>query len=50
MSLPLHRVNTLTGTKSAKEIEDAAEYAGIIKKAKNPLMVLGPKLTGSVSW
>jgi acetyl-CoA decarbonylase/synthase complex subunit epsilon len=44
MSLPLHRVNTLTGTKSAKEIEDAAEYAGIIKKAKNPLMVLGPKL------
>ena len=47
MSLPLHRVNTLTGVKSAKEIEDAAEYAGIIKKAKNPLMVLGPKLTES---
>jgi acetyl-CoA decarbonylase/synthase complex subunit epsilon len=47
MSLPLHKVNTLTGTKSAKEIDDATEYAGIIKKAKRPLMVFGPKLTES---
>ena len=44
MSLPLHKVNTLTGTKSAKEIDNAEEYAGIIKKAKNPLMVMGPIL------
>ena len=47
MSLPLHKVNTLTGTKSAKEIDSAEEYAGIIKKAKRPLMVFGPKLTES---
>src|SRR4030042_2164063 len=46
MSLPLHKVNTLTGIKSAKEIDNAEEYAAIIKKAKNPLLVLGPKLTG----
>jgi len=45
MSLPFHKVNVLTGTKSAKEIDNAEEYAGIIKKAKNPLLVLGPKLT-----
>jgi acetyl-CoA decarbonylase/synthase complex subunit epsilon len=45
MSLPLHKVNVLTGTKSAKEIENAEEYANLIKKAKNPLLVLGPKLT-----
>lgn len=44
MSLPLHKVNTLTGVKSAKEIDNAEEYAGIIKKAKNPLMVMGPIL------
>ena len=45
MSLPFHKVNVLTGTKSAKEIDNAEEYAGLIKKAKNPLLVLGPKLT-----
>ncbi|MFC2018200.1 CO dehydrogenase/acetyl-CoA synthase complex subunit epsilon [Chloroflexota bacterium] len=44
MSLPLHKVNVLTGVKSAKEIEDAEQYASIIKKAKNPLMVMGPIL------
>ncbi|MFC1925528.1 CO dehydrogenase/acetyl-CoA synthase complex subunit epsilon [Chloroflexota bacterium] len=44
MSLPLHKVNVLTGTKSAKEIDNAEEYAGIIKKARNPLMVMGPIL------
>ncbi|MFC1925125.1 CO dehydrogenase/acetyl-CoA synthase complex subunit epsilon [Chloroflexota bacterium] len=44
MSLPLHKVNVLTGTKSAKEIDSAEEYASIIKKAKNPLMVMGPIL------
>ena len=44
MVMPLHRVNVLTGTKSAKIIEDAAEYAALIKKAKRPLMIMGPKL------
>jgi acetyl-CoA decarbonylase/synthase complex subunit epsilon len=44
MSLPLHKVNVLTGTKSAKEIDNAEEYVALIKKAKNPLMVMGPKL------
>jgi acetyl-CoA decarbonylase/synthase complex subunit epsilon len=40
-------VNVLTGIKSAKLIEDAAEYAGLIKKAKRPLLVVGPLLLGS---
>lgn len=48
MVMPLHRVNVLTGTKSAKVIEDASEYAALIKKAKRPLLVLGPKLTESL--
>jgi len=39
-------VNVLTGTKSAKVIEDAEEYAGLIKRAKRPLLVLGPQLLG----
>ncbi|MFA4916040.1 MAG: CO dehydrogenase/acetyl-CoA synthase complex subunit epsilon [Syntrophales bacterium] len=43
-TLPFHRVNVLTGTKSAREIEDAAEYVKLIKKAKRPLLVLGPLL------
>ena len=44
MTMPLHRVNVLTGTKAAKVIEDAEEYASLIKKAKRPLLVLGPRL------
>ena len=44
MVLPLHRVNVLTGTKSAKVMDDASEYAALIKRAKRPLLVLGPKL------
>ena len=47
MVMPLHRVNVLTGTKSAKVIEDASEYATLIKRAKRPLLVLGPKLADS---
>jgi len=47
MVMPLHRVNVMTGTKSGKVIEDAEEYANIIKKAKRPLLVLGPKLLDS---
>ena len=47
MVLPLHRVNVLTGTKSAKVMDDASEYAALIKRAKRPLLVLGPKLAES---
>jgi acetyl-CoA decarbonylase/synthase complex subunit epsilon len=46
--LPRHRVNVLTGTKSARLIEDAAEYADFIKKAKRPLLVIGPLLLESL--
>ena len=42
--IPYHRVNVLTGIKSAKLIEDASEYANLIEKAKRPLLVLGPRL------
>jgi len=42
--IPYHRVNVLTGIKSARLIEDAAEYASLIQKAKRPLLVLGPRL------
>ena len=44
MTLPYHRVNVLTGIKAARVIEDAEEYAGLIKRAKRPLLVLGPRL------
>lgn len=47
MSLPLHRVNILTGIKSARIVEDAGEYVKLIKKAKRPLFVLGPLL---IEW
>jgi acetyl-CoA decarbonylase/synthase complex subunit epsilon len=42
--IPYHRVNVLTGIKSARLIEDAQEYAGLIQKARRPLLVLGPRL------
>jgi len=45
--IPRHRVNVLTGIKSAKLIEDAAEYANLIRKAKRPLLVVGPLLLAS---
>ncbi len=47
MVLPLHRVNVLTGTKAARVIEDAEEYASLIQRAKRPLLVLGPRLLES---
>lgn len=40
-TLPYHRVNVLTGTKSARLIEDASEYAHLIKRANRPLLVVG---------
>jgi len=49
VTLPYHRVNVLTGTKAARIIEDADEYAMLVKKARRPLFVLGPDiLTKSV--
>jgi acetyl-CoA decarbonylase/synthase complex subunit epsilon len=42
--IPRHRVNVLTGIKSARLIEDPVEYANLIKKAKRPLLVVGPLL------
>jgi acetyl-CoA decarbonylase/synthase complex subunit epsilon len=45
--IPRHRVNVLTGIKSARLIEDSAEYANLIKKAKRPLLVIGPLLLES---
>jgi acetyl-CoA decarbonylase/synthase complex subunit epsilon len=46
--IPRHRVNVLTGFKSARLIEDPAEYANLIKKAKRPLLVVGPLLLASM--
>lgn len=43
-SLPFHRVNILTGTRTARQVEDPAEYAKQITKAQRPLLVLGPRL------
>lgn len=47
--IPRHRVNVLTGIKSAKLIEDPVEYASLIKKAKRPLLVVGPLLLSSTA-
>ncbi len=47
--IPRHRVNVLTGIKSARLIEDPAEYANLIKKAKRPLLVIGPLLLSSTA-
>jgi len=40
----MHRVNVLTGTKSARISDDAEQYALLITKARRPLLVLGPRL------
>jgi anaerobic carbon-monoxide dehydrogenase, CODH/ACS complex subunit epsilon len=39
--LPFHYINTLTGTKSARLIEDPGEYAHYVKMANRPLLVIG---------
>jgi len=44
ITLPYHRVNVLTGTKTARLIEDASEYAQLVKRARKPLLVLGPRI------
>ena len=38
---PLHRVNVLTGFKTAREISDPAALADLIAKARRPLLILG---------
>ncbi len=43
ITLPYHHVNTLTGTKAARLIEEPGEYAHLIKRAKRPLLVIGPR-------
>ena len=43
-ALPYHHVNVLTGLKSARIIEDPIEYASLIKRAKRPLLVVGPNV------
>jgi len=45
MVIPFHRVNVLTGTKSGIAIDDAQEYTDLIRRAKRPLLVLGPLLS-----
>ena len=40
---PYHTVNTLTGTRSARLIEDPVEYADLIKRAVRPLLVIGAR-------
>ena len=40
-TLPFHVVNTMTGTKYARLIEDPAEYAHLIKRANRPLLIVG---------
>lgn len=47
-TIPRHRVNVLTGIKSGRLIEDTAEYADLIRKAKRPLLVIGPLALTSV--
>jgi acetyl-CoA decarbonylase/synthase complex subunit epsilon len=48
MVIPLHRVNVLTGTKSGIAIDSAQEYADLIRRAKRPLLVVGPLLLKSL--
>ncbi|MCS7281272.1 MAG: CO dehydrogenase/acetyl-CoA synthase complex subunit epsilon [Desulfobacterota bacterium] len=43
--IPYHRVNTLTGTRTARTLEDPKDIVRQIKKAKRPLFVLGPIAT-----
>ncbi len=47
--IPRYRVNVLTGIKSARLIEDPVEYANLIRKAKRPLLVIGPLLLKSTA-
>jgi acetyl-CoA decarbonylase/synthase complex subunit epsilon len=48
MVLPLNRVNVLTGTKSGIAVDNAQDYANLIRRAKRPLLVVGPLLLASL--
>jgi len=43
--LPLHRVNTLTGVRTSRVVEDPKDIVKQIKKAQRPLLVIGPLTT-----
>ncbi|MFC1968286.1 CO dehydrogenase/acetyl-CoA synthase complex subunit epsilon [Chloroflexota bacterium] len=43
MTLPYHRVNVLTGTKAARVQDDPVTFSDLIKKARRPLLVVGPQ-------
>lgn len=43
MRIPYFYVNVLTGSKDARVVEDPEVCAEIIKKAKRPLLVIGPR-------
>ena len=43
MSMPYHKINVLTGTKSARTVKDGVKYAAIVKKAERPLLIVGPR-------
>jgi acetyl-CoA decarbonylase/synthase complex subunit epsilon len=43
MIMPYHKVNVPTGTRTARIIEDGAQYAVLIKKAQRPLLIVGPR-------
>ncbi len=47
-TLPYHRVNVLTGTKSARIITDPVDIANLIKRSQRPLMVLGANTINTV--
>ena len=44
MPIPFHKVNVLTGIKEARTIKEGARYAQMIKQARRPLLVLGPRV------
>jgi len=43
MTMPYHKVNVLTGFKSAAEMKDPKALAKIIKRAERPLLLIGPR-------
>lgn len=40
--VPFHHVNTMSGTKYARLIEDPGEYAHYVLNAQRPLLIIGP--------
>lgn len=44
MTRPFHAVNILTGIKEARVMEDGRTCAELIKKAKHPLLIVGPRI------